>query len=266
MKLVKDYIEDEDKMLAKRIIDKLKLGNRVFGNPGEGLKQTLKKLEDDLAYAEKNKGALDFLDNDGDIRANIAKIKAGINGEETLAEYFEKIVKYDEKLQDIILFASVSDPNHQASEDYISDSDFIAVYGNNILILDAKNIMTNPELPIYLDGNDLVAVGGATILELHPSTYVWKKILQNNDVTYISLNGCVVIVNKKGASIWKNQDWHKSDVKPVHISDLVNFLHNWIENKTPEVNLSLITTLAKMQIKKEDSGLNIRDRMRRFGV
>lgn len=265
MKIVKDSINPNDKLIALSVINRLKAGDRVFGNPAEGLKQTLKKLEEELESKNASKNALDFLDNDGEIKAQISKINAGIKGEETLAEYFEKIVKHDEQLQDIILFASLSDPE-QSSDEYISDSDFIAVYGNHVLILDAKNIRTSPEVPIYLDGNTLVSVGGVELLELHPSVFVWRKIFQKDQSTYLSIHGCVVIVNNSGAIVWKNQDWHKSEVKPLHISELVDFLHDWIKDKDPETNLSLLTTMAKMQVKKEESSLDFRNARKRFGV
>lgn len=265
MRIIKDFISNEDKLIALRVLNRLKSGDRVFGVPAEGLKQTLKKIEDAHAEEEKNKGALDFIFDDSEYRSYHSKLKAGINGEETLAEYFERIVKYDEKLQDIIVFASLSDPD-QSSTEWISDSDFIAVYGNNILILDAKNINTNPELPIYLDGDNLVTVGGALLIELHPSIFIWKNVFRKNNCSYTSIHGCTVIVNKRGACVWKNQDWHKSEVKPLHISELVKFLHDWIKDKEPETNLSLLTTLAKMQIKKEGSGLDLNQARKKFGI
>lgn len=269
MKIIKDVenIKDEDKIHAFHVLNKLKIGCRTFGSPAEGLKKTLKNIEKEHEEKLKKKDVLQYLDNDEEYISQRNKLRAGIKGEETLSEYFEKIIKYDKELQDIILFASLSDPNQiKVSDDYISDSDFIAIYGNDILILDAKNIVTSPELPIYLDGNNLVTVGGALLLELHPSTFIWKNIFLNNNVEYNSIHGCTVIVNNKGACVWKNQDWKSSEVKPIHISDLVNFLHDWIKNKQPNVNLSLLTTLVKMQIKKEETDSKIRNKMRRFGI
>ena len=51
MKLNKDGIREEDKKLAISLYNYLKAGSRVIGNPSEGLKETLKKLE-----AEEGKG------------------------------------------------------------------------------------------------------------------------------------------------------------------------------------------------------------------
>ena len=142
----------------------------------------------------------------------------------------------------------------------------IKEYPDNILILDAKNINTSPEIPIYLDNNVLMSAGAKEIIKFHPATYIWKNIFIKNNIKYSTLTGCVVIVNKRGACIWKNKEWYTSDVKPIHISDLVNFLHSWIEDKNPEINLSLLVTLSKMQIKKEKSSLNIKNKMKRFGI
>lgn len=269
MKIIKDvdYIAKEDRMLALSVLNRIRTGDRVFGSVAEGLKETLKQVEKDLQSTEDNRGKLEVLDNTGEFKDQIRLLKAGIKGEEELAEYFEKIVKYDEKLEDIICFASLSDPDQDSGNgDYISDSDFVAVYGNNILILDAKNIRTNPEMPIYLDGNDLVTVGGNPLLELHPSVHIWRNIFRKYNCMYLSIHGCVIIVNKTGACVWKNGEWYKSEVKPIHISELVNYLHEWIEGKEPTVNLSLLTTIAKMQIKKEGTKLDLSAARKRFKV
>lgn len=269
MRIIKDGIPNEDKLLALQVLNRLKVGDRVFGNPAEGLKDTLKQLEADHEERESKRDALDILDRDDGYKDQYRMLKAGINGEETLAEYFEKVVKLDKELQDIVVFASLSDPeqNEIGEENgYIADSDFVAVYGNNILILDAKNIRTNPEMPVYLDGNNLVTVGGNPLLELHPSIHIWRKIFQKNQCGYLSIHGCSVIVNKSGATIWKNQAWHKSEVKPIHISDLVDFLHDWIKDKDPTTDLYLLTVLAKMQIRKEGTTLDLSAARKKFGI
>lgn len=268
MQLIKDWenIADEDKPLAISIVKQLRMGDRVFGNPAEGLKITLKSLESKKEEESKNHNILDFMEDSSEWDDDIRKIKAGIKGEEDLAEYFERIVKYQDHLQDVIIFASLSDPNHNnGGEDYISDSDFIAVYGNSLLVLDAKNIRTNPELPIYLNENDeLLTVGGSVILELHPSTKVWNGILRRQGALFHSISGCVVIVNKQGALVWKNEFWKKSDAKPIHISELVDFLLEWIENKDPKIDLSLLTAISKMQIRKKEMNTGLKERMKRF--
>ncbi|HEM3654663.1 TPA: hypothetical protein U1C87_000732 [Streptococcus suis] len=134
--------------------------------------------------------------------------------------------------------------------------------------MDAKNIRTSPEIPIYLQDTTLVSANGQEILELHLSTHIWRNIFEKYglDMTNISVRGCVVIVNNTGALIWKNDVWFISNVKPLHISDLVDFLKTWIEDKDNETSLKLLTTIANMQIKKEKSTLNLNKTMKRFGL
>ena len=48
MRINKDNISDSDKELAVSILNKLRAGNRVIGNPAEGLKKTLRELDSKL--------------------------------------------------------------------------------------------------------------------------------------------------------------------------------------------------------------------------
>ena len=268
MRLIKD-VDDSMKVEALSVLNALKMGKRVFGNVAEGLKLTLKNKEKELEKLESNKSKLEVLSVGDDLRSDIKMLKAGIKGEEDLAEYLEQIIKYDKDLRDIVFFASLSDPEqNNGGDDYISDSDFIAVYGNNILIMDAKNIRTNPEIPIYLQDNLLVSASGQEMLELHSSTHIWRNIFDKYglDMTEIGVRGCVVIVNTTGALIWKNDTWFRSNVKPIHMADLVDFLKTWIEGKDNQTSLKLLTTIANMQIKKEKSRLNLSQTMKRFGI
>ena len=264
----KERIAPEDMDLAVRVLNRLRAGDRVFGNPAEGLKMTLKGLEGQLSGLEASRGKLDYLVDDGEIRDQIAKIKAGIKGEEGLAEWLERVAKYDERLQDVIFFASMSDPQQNSGGDqYTSDSDFVALHGQNMLILDAKRIRTSPDVPVYLDGNTLVSVGGVEILELHPATYVWQKVIERSHVGPVSVKGCVVIVNTSGAIVWKNAEWYKSDVRPVHISDLVSFMHDWLDQcDGSATRLSTLTALAKMQIRVDKGDLDLSSARKKFHI
>lgn len=258
MKLIKDVTDPNLTQSAISIISRLKEGDRVFGNPGEGLKKTLVKKEKEFDELEKNRSKLDFSDDDGGLNPDIKKLKAGIKGEEDLAEYIENIVKADPRLRDIVTFASLSDPRkNSGGDEYISDSDFIMVHGSDILIVDSKNINTNPEMPLSLIGKDLVPIGADPILTINPSVFIWKEIFNEYGVKWNSVHGLTVIVNKKGALIWKNANWHKSEVKPIHIFDFVDFLNEWIEGKSNETSLQLLTTLSEMQIKKNDAGIDL---------
>lgn len=275
IKILTDIPKNESNAIKKEafiLLNKLKTGDRVFGNVAEGLKITLKETEKQLETMRKSKGALDYLDHDGDLKQQVRLLKAGINGEETLAEYCEKIIKFDENLNDIIFFASLSDSEQNEigeANGYIADSDFLAIYNNNILILDAKNIVTSPDIPIYLSGGELCTVGGKSILEIHPSVNIWKNYLARNHVPFISIHGCTVIVNNSGACIWKNEEWYSSEIKPVHISELVDFLTKWIESidgngdKISECSLYLLTKISNTQIRKEknESIQTIKDNM-----
>lgn len=268
MRLIKD-VDDSMKAEALSVLNALKVGKRVFGNVAEGLKITLRNKEKQLQNLEDNKSKLEVLSVGDDIKSDIKLLKAGIKGEEDLAEYLEQIIKYDPSLRDIVFFASLSDPEqNNGGDDYISDSDFIAVYGNNILIMDAKNIRTNPEVPIYLQGDTLVSASGQELMELHASTHIWRNIFEKYglDMTEIGVRGCVVIVNSTGALVWKNETWFRSNVKPMHMSDLVQFLQDWIRGKDNTTSLQLLTTIANMQIKKEKSNLDLTRTMKKFGI
>ena len=106
MKLVLDGIKPEDKNLAINVMNYLKSGNRVIGDPGEGLKQTLAKLEEQKA--NRDFGILDWKTVDADLEEQISKTKAGIRGEEQLCEYLATLIKYDDKLDGLIAFASLA--------------------------------------------------------------------------------------------------------------------------------------------------------------
>lgn len=268
MKVIReqDKIKPEDLVTAKSILARLSKGDRVFGNPAEGLKETLKKKEKEKADILNGQDKLAVVVDTSEIDSDIAKLKAGIKGEENLAEYLQSVVKYDKELQDIIFFASLSDPNQNAGgDDYTSDSDFVGIYGDHLLIVDAKNIPTNPDIPLYIENNTLCAVGGAELIQLHPAVHVWRKALLG--VPTASINGCVVIVNNKGATIWKNQTWKMSQAQPIHQTELVSYLHEWISGKQPVTHLSLLLAMQKMQIRKiNPEGDAIRAQMRRFGI
>lgn len=260
MKIIKSNVKESDKSYAYDIINKLRSGTRVFGKPAEGLRKTLMSLE------EPEKDSFDsaaFNLNDNEYQEQVAKLKKGIKGEETLAEYFEKIIRLDSKLQDIIVFASLGDED--SDKDYIPDTDFLCVYGNNLLAVDAKAINTKSEIPLFVSGNGIFSAlnHDVPILEVNSSVQVWRNILKGFD---IRVNGCVCIINKSGAEIFRDQDWLDSDIKPIHISELLDFLHSWVENKEPVFDLSLLVEIAKQQIQEEHSSLDLTYGKRVFGV
>ena len=106
MKLNQDGIRPEDKQLAINVRNYLVAGNRVIGDPGEGLRQTLAQLEEQRDSREF--GKTDWEMKDPELEAQISKTKAGIKGEEELCEYLTRLVKYDDKLDGLVAFASLA--------------------------------------------------------------------------------------------------------------------------------------------------------------
>lgn len=266
MKLIKQNVKNEDKQMAIDIINRLKAGDRTFGAPAEGLKKTLKKLEEN-APKEDSYDDVSYTLDDRQYAADVARLKKGIKGEEILAQYFEKVIRLDPVLSDIIVFASLGDES--SPFDYIPDTDFLCIYGQHLLAVDAKNINTNPGNPLYVEGNGIYGVSNpdVPILEVNSSVPIWKKILStecNSEVR--SVSGCTCIVNKTGAMIFKNEDWAASQIKPVHISEFLDFLKLWCEGKDPNVDINLLTTIMKYQIKKPHSDMDLSVGRRMLGV
>lgn len=265
MKIIKSNVPDTDKLYAYDMLNKLRSGTRVFGKPAQGLKKTLAKLEENKPEKDSSESAIFHL-NDGDWEEQVAKLKKGIKGEETLGEYFEKVIKLDPKLSDIIVFASLG--KEDSGKDYIPDTDFLCVYGNSVLTVDAKNINTKPDIPIFVQGNGIYSAlnHDTPILDVNPSTRVWKSILAEDGFTSVDASGCVCIINKTGCEVFKDEDWLNSDIKPIHISELLEFLHEWIKDKTPEFDLEMLVTIAKQQIWEEKSDIDLTYGKRVFGV
>lgn len=266
MKINKDGISEEDHEYALRILQQLRMGKRCIGNPAEGLKKTLMDLE---KKGNKEHGETEFVLNDIELKGQIAKLKAGITGEETLAEYMERLCKLNPKINNIVLFASLSYEQEDNDKDYIPDTDFLAIYGTNIMVIDAKNITTSPQVPIYLE-DGVVKTPTKELIEVRPSTYLWQKVFDKNQIEYSSIDGSICIVNKTGATIYKNQDWYAGHTKLIHISELEKFLIDWIdrcdEKGDNTTSLKLLTQIAKTQIKQETSGLDLSKMKLKFGV
>ena len=267
----KTNIRKEDYDLAKSVLNRLRMGKMVFGNPAEGLKKTLAETEKKLNEYESNKEER-WITNNKELKSNIAKLKSGIKGEEDLARFMEKEIKENPNLDGLVCFASLSsEDNDEAIEEngYIPDSDFLLVAGNSILVLDAKNLRTSPELPIYISpSNELIQVD-KMLLELSPSTYVWRNYFKRLGIEIDSISGATVIINKDGCLIWKNSDWYKSDCKPVYIADLPAFLEDWItkaHSDKEKISLSLLVSIAKTQIRKKGSGMDLSGFQKKFGV
>lgn len=250
MRLNQDGIRPEDKQLAIKVRNYLIAGSRVIGDPGEGLRQTLAKLEE-----QKNSKvytAIDWRVKDAELESQISKTKAGIDGEEKLCEYLASLIKYDDKLDGLIAFASLSYELENNDKDYIPDTDTLLVYGNHLLVVDAKNLKTKPgQSLMLLDGVVVDAEKGKEILEVHPSTHIWTKVMQNARIPIESIDGYVCIVNDNEVEIVRTDEWYESHTKLIHIAELRSVLEEWVEGKDNTASLKLLTEIAKAQIKKE---------------
>ncbi len=270
MKLNQDGCNDlpkKEKNLAINIVNYLKAGNRVIGDPGEGLKQTLVTLEEKRDSREV--GVMDWLTKDNEIESQIVATKAGIKGEEDLCEYLAKLIKYDDKLEGLIAFASLAyDFGEENNLDYTPDTDTLLVYGNHLLVIDAKNLKTKPGNPLILIENSVMdAEKMKELITVHPSTHIWEKVMQQNNIPLDSIDGYVCIVNDQETEIIRDDHWYNCHTKLIHISELREILEQWVEGKDNTASLRMLTEIAKAQIKKEKNlSFDIDSIKRQFGV
>ena len=266
MKINKDNISEQDHEYALQILNTLRNGGRVIGNPGHGLEITLKNLEEKRDSKQLSK--FEWGIKDAELEENIAKLKAGIEGEKNLSDFLSQLLKYNDDLDGIIAFASLSQEQENNDLDYIPDSDFLIVRNDNFLIIDAKNVSTNPNVPIHLVGNDILTDSDKpkTVLEgVHSSVKVWQNYFDKMGIKYNSIKNIVCIVNKKGAYITPPE---ATDMELIHIVDLNKYLTYWYEfdSGNDYVRLYDLVQLAKCQIRKEKSELNLTNMRRLFGV
>lgn len=267
MRIIKDGIKEEDKQIALDILNKLRAEERTFGSPAEGLHKTLAKLNES-APAEDSFDSTSYNLKDQEYEKQVSKLKAGIKGEEELSEYFEKLLRLNTKLSDMVVFASLGDTD--TDKDYIPDTDFLCIYGKDIMIVDAKNLKVKKDIPIFVKGDGIYSATkqDEPLIEVHSSVPVWKDILAKDYGGEVgSINGCVCIINKTGIEVYKNDAWENSDIKPIHIAELESFLEEWIKDKEPVYDLKMLVAIAKQQIQKEnDTGLDLSDAKRIFEV
>jgi hypothetical protein len=266
MKLVQDGIKPEDKNLAINVRNYLVSGNRVIGDPGEGLKQTLAKLEE---KADTSKfGATDWVVKDAELEQQISLTKAGIKGEEELCSYLAALIKYDDKLNGLVAFASLSYNLEDNTKDYIPDTDTLLVFGRHLLVVDAKKLKTKPgQQLMLLDGVVVDADKGKEILEVHPSTHIWEKIMAQNNIPIDSIDGYVCIVNDTETDIIRTEEWYGSHTKLIHIRELKGILEEWVQGKNNTLYLNMLTEIAKAQIKQEkELSFDVDAIKRKFGI
>lgn len=266
MKIDKSGILEQDKEYAVQILNDIRNQNRCIGNPAEGLKKTLRELEDKKDSVDKSPTS--WLLKDKELLDNINKLKAGIDGEEKCSEFLSQLLKYDDSLDGCIAFASLSQEQENNNLDYIPDSDIMVMHLNNFLIIDAKNISTNPDVPIVLEGKDIITDTDRpkTILEgINSSVNVWKNYFDKVGVKYNSIKNIICIVNESGAYISPSRD---TDMDLIHIIDLQEYLQKWYNTPTnvDYIRLYDLLQVANCQIRKEKSELDLTNMKRLFGV
>ena len=144
----------------------------------------------------------------------------------------------------------------------------MVVHLNNFLIIDAKNISTNPDVPIKLVGNDIVTASDKPKMilpNIHSSVNVWAKYFDKLGVKYNSIKNIICIVNESGAYI---EDPEDTDMELLHIIDLQDYLMDWYKTPTnvDYIRLYDLLQIAKCQIRKEKSDLDLTNMKRLFGV
>ena len=270
MKLNLDGLDKNNKAeynLAINLVNYLKAGNRVIGDPGEGLRQTLAQLEE--KRDNRNFGITDWITKDVELDTQIAKTKAGVKGEEQLCEFLAKLIKYDDKLEGLIAFASLAyDFGEENNLDYIPDTDTLLVYGNNLLVIDAKNLKTKPGNPLILVDNTLFdAEKMKEIITVHPSTHIWQRVMDNAGIPIGSIDGYICIVSDTETEIIRDDHWEECHTKPIHISELKDVLEAWVEGKSNYTSLKMLTEIAKAQIRKKTEISFDKDEIKRkFGI
>lgn len=266
-KLVLDNIKPERKNLAINVMNYLKAGNRVIGDPGEGLKQTLAKLEEQRDNKEYS--ITDWQMKDAVLNQQIAMTKAGIEGETKLCEYLATLIKYDDKLEGLVAFASLAyDLGEENDKDYIPDTDTLLVYGRHILVVDAKNLKTKPnQTLILMDGCIMDADKGKELIEVHPSTHIWEKVMEKTNIPLESIDGYVCIVNDTPIDIIRDDAWYECHTKLIHIEELKGILEEWVEGKDNTLYLDMLTEIASAQIREEKNiSFDIDSIKRKFGI
>jgi len=264
MQIDKNNIPPKDTEQATRVLNHLRQGQFVIGNPGLGLRKTLKTLE--AKFDESNTAELDWHIDNAQLIAQIAATRAGITGEENLCEYLAKLIKYDKNLRGIVAFASLSYEQDNNNLDYIPDTDTLLVLGKNLLVIDAKNLKTKAGKPLMLDNGFVLDEKGKPLIHVNSSTNIWKKIMSAANIEIDNISEFVCIVNNTDTPIIETED---EEMKLIHIAQLHQKLVEWAtQHKTETIYLNILTEISKAQIyeDKSDCDLDIANIRKQFGV
>ena len=76
------------------------------------------------------------------------------------------------------------------------------------------------------------------------------KDMAKKNIPIDSIDGYVCIVNKTPVNIERDDEWYASHIKPIHISELLEVLEDWVASCSGEtMYLDMLTEVAKAQIK-----------------
>ena len=120
---------------------------------------------------------------------------------------------------------------------------------------------------MLLDGVVVDADKGKEIIDVHPSTHIWTKVMEKAGIPIESIDGYVCIVNDTEVEIVRTDEWYESHTKLIHISELKGILEKWVQGKDNKASLKLLTEISKAQIKKEkDLSFDVDSIKRKFGI
>ena len=108
---------------------------------------------------------------------------------------------------------------------------------------------------------------GKEIIEVHPSTHIWEKVMAQAGIPLDSIDGYVCIVNDQEVEIIRDEYWYECHTKLIHIAELKDILEEWVEGKDNKLSLKMLTEIAKAQIKKEKNlSFDIDEVKRKFDI
>lgn len=254
MKLDKNLNGNVDKVFAQSVVQRLRCGDRVFGNTALSLQNEIKHLEEMIDEANQNRDTTDWDMGNTELHAQIRALKQSSKEIETLGDYIAKIVKDVDELDNIVAFTSLSSKDGKPSDD------FILLSGDKVLILHTWAIKTDPEMPLYINENTIYLMSKELCEIDYSSVDYWESKLPSD----IQVEKLMVIINKTGCNIWKNKYYEVSKVKMCFIADLKSYLISWMSDKP--MLLDSIVKVGQEQERKENSGLDLSYAKHRFGI
>ena len=152
---------------------------------------------------------------------------------------------------------------NQEDDKFIYYIPFVLIYGKSCLVIQVVSMMTNTKNPMFvtyakneLDENipfnwDICSSFGSTKEKLTDPKYSVEKFCDEYEAEFNNVDGLAMCINRKGALIYKNAEWYESNCKPLHISEFLKFIREWIKDKDNTCCLNDLVQLSKLQVRKE---------------